>query len=127
MAMHVLVGKPEDAAEEDLRDLARSGGTAVWTVPRVAHQHDDVIFFMLNPRGAFVATGRLQDGARPGTSDRGKGNHVATVGSIKMLGSAVARLDMARLAQSWGWPRQPHTAATIPPGSVADVNRALSR
>ncbi len=126
MAVHVLVGNVANGADSELERLAATGDIAGWTVPRVARTGDDVVFYLLNPVGAFVAAGRLLTDARPGTSYQGDGKYLADVGDVRQLPGRVARLDMVRLVPGWGWPTQPHTATTVPHKHLSRFRAALT-
>lgn len=112
--LHVVVGRSENGAEEVLDNLARDGDEWGWTVPRVAEAGDHVLFYLLNPEGSFVATGVLKTDAVPGRSKEGDGRYVADIGEVKKLPRAVERLEVVDKVPGWGWPRQPHTATTVP-------------
>ena len=125
MAMHVVVGKPINKADELVAEFARTQDISRWVVPRVAQAGDDVVFYMLNPTGAFVATGRVASDPEPGTSDQGDGSYLSDISNITMLPKHIERLTMAAQVPGWGWPTQPHTATTIPSDLEAEVNRVL--
>lgn len=125
MTTHVLVGNVKNGADVDLTALAANGDITGWSVPRVARAGDDAVFYLLNPVGAFVATGRVLTDAREGTSNEGDGKYIANVGDIALLGRPVARLRMVELVPGWGWPTQPHTATTVPSGHLPKLKVAL--
>jgi hypothetical protein len=126
MATHVVVGRSENLADKVIAELARVGDESGWTVPRVARSGDRVLFYLLNPEGSFVAAGVLLSDAVPGVSDQGDGAYVADVGQVAMLPRAVPRLEVVEKVPGWGWPRQPHTATTVPREHVPALMGALS-
>lgn len=125
MSLHIVVGQVAEGADGELESAAGSGEVLGWTVPRVAVTGDDLVFYLLKPVGAFVATGRVLTDARPGSSFEGHGDYLSDVGEIRMLSAPVERLRMAEQVPAWGWPRQPRTATTVPDASVDDVLGAL--
>lgn len=125
MALHVAVGRIDEGALETLENAASTGEVLGWTVPRVAIAGDQVVFYILRPLGAFVAQGVLETNATPGESYEGHGEYLADIGGIRMLARPVERLVMAEAVPGWGWPRQPHTATTVPPAEAAHVTEAL--
>lgn len=127
MAEHVLVGRSENGADRRIQELARSGESWGWTVPRVARAGDTAYFYLLNPEGCFVAIGRVMTDAVPGRSKEGDGNFVADVSHVQLLPSPVQRLEVVSLVPEWGWPRQPHTATTVPSDQEANLRRALGK
>jgi hypothetical protein len=126
MATHVVVGRSDNRADEVIVRLAADGGDTLWTVPRVARAGDRVLFYLLNPEGSFVATGFLKTSADPGSSSEGDGAYVAEVAQVQMLPRAVPRLEVVGKVPSWGWPRQPHTATTVPVDQVAQLMGVLT-
>lgn len=125
MASHVLVGRSKNGADQRIEQLARSGERWGWTVPRVARAGDIAYFYLLNPEGCFVAAGRLITGAVPGTSKEGDGRFVADVGGVQVLPTPIERLQVVEVLPEWGWPRQPHTATTVPSDQEANLARVL--
>lgn len=105
--------------------MARTGDEWGWTVPRVARAGDEVFFYLLNPEGSFVAVGQVMSDPEPGTSKEGDGDFVADVGMVRMLPHPLPRLDVVDLVPAWGWPRQPHTATTVPQDQVSGLKGVL--
>ena len=114
MATHVVVGKSDNGANTVIKEMARDGVEWSWTVPRVAHHNDDVLFYLLNPEGCFVAIGRLTSDATEGRSAQNHGRYLANVAHVRMLPRSVPRLEVVAGVPGWGWPKQPHTVTTVP-------------
>lgn len=119
MAVHVLVGKSENGAEKRLEWLAEHTETTGWTVPRSCAEGDTAVFYLLNLEGYFAAIGEVLTDAGPGESAQGAGKFISTIRDIRLLSDTTFRLDVVEEFLEWGWPRQPHTATTVP-AAVAD-------
>lgn len=84
------------------------------------------VFYLLNPEGSFVAIGRLTSDAADGRSAQGDGKYVADIAEVRMLPRSVARLEVVAHVPGWGWPRQPHTATTVPDEHVDELLNLLT-
>jgi len=125
-ATHVVVGKSANGPDKRIEELSRTDGEWGWTVPRVARAGDRILFYLLNPEGSFVATGRLVSDAAEGRSKEGDGKYVANVGEVRLLSCAVPRLEAVETVPGWGWPKQPHTATTVPAEHVNTLLNLLT-
>jgi hypothetical protein len=112
MATHVVVGRTRDGSLAEIEQAAREGGSIEKCVPGWASAGDTVLFYLLNPEGSFVATGRLASSADRRFDVERK--FFAEVTDVRLLPQPVRRLEVVAHVPGWGWPRQPHRTTTVP-------------
>lgn len=101
-----------------LTDLAEEGGTDAWASLKEARAGDRVLFYTVQERRAFMASGWIHRSAKP-TGDPDDYAYRSVIGSIRLLTQPVPRSVIRQEFPSWGWPRYTRNITTVP-AKIAD-------
>lgn len=125
MAVVVCHGPAEGVAELD--ELARSGDRIWWTIASTAQPGDTVFFYVMSPRSAFVASGRVttapsrEAGRRYGWPE----HYMAGVSSVKFLHRPVSIAELKQRMPRWGWLSQPRRSVVVPEDQARRLRNVL--
>jgi len=120
----VVMGDPRDATRDyqhHLEQLALTGGTDLWKVPKGAQVGDVALVYLIRPVSAIVAfatvlTDPVEVNAAP-DRDWGDGWY-SELGGFGLFDEPITRDELLAEVPAWRWPVQPHTA-TLPRGEAA--------
>jgi len=96
-----------------LTKLATNGGTTGWSSLKGARAGDRLLFYTVQERRAFMASGWVHRSARP-TNDPKDYPYRTTVGSIRLLTQPVSIKALKRKFPAWGWARYTRNIVTVP-------------
>lgn len=102
-----------------LTDLAENGGTTNWASLKEARAGDRVLFYTVQERRAFMASGWIHRSAKP-TGDSDDYAYRSVIGSVRLLTQPVPRSVIRQKFSSWGWPRYTRNITTVPE-RIADL------
>ena len=119
MNSHVIQGTPDRLTY--LRSVAsRSARIRDWTVPKHTKPGDRVIFYLVGPLSAFVATG-IVVGSTWQNNDRKDswfGYYMAPIGKLEMFARPVSLDTVRRSLPEWKYLKSVQGTVTVP-GSLA--------
>lgn len=96
-----------------LSDMAEHGGSMRWPTVKSAHAGDRVLFYTIQERRAFMASGWLLKDPKA-TNDPDDCPYRARVGAIRLLGKPVSIDLIIQAFPRWGWPRARRNITTVP-------------
>lgn len=116
MRVYICFGTPDVHLDQLRRAAAGDGELGWWTINKSALPEDQVVFYMIRPMSAFVASGVVVSKASlvDDTTSGWYGYYCADVKDVRMLPRFV-RLDEAQMEfPKWGFLRYPRRSTLVP-------------
>src|SRR2546430_11535005 len=120
--VYICFGTPEPHLGQ-LETAARKGGRFDWwNIKKSASPEDRVIFYLIRPRSAFVATGVVDSEVKPcpDKTSTWRDQPCVWVRDISMLPRHVPLSEAQRHFPEWRFLRQPHRSTDVPSAFVID-------
>jgi hypothetical protein len=119
-AVWLCQGDPERHLDQLKRAVGRKRSGYWWTITKGTRREDRVLFYMIRPMSAFVATGIASSGARRNEDRKSEwyGKYVADVSDIEMLPEPVPLAKVQEWFPEWDYLRTPRRSARVP-GEIA--------
>ena len=120
--IHICFGSPDDHLDE-LEKVARTNDElGWWTINQSALPGDQVVFYMVRPMSAFVATAVVM--TEPWRNDDATsewyGHYVADMKHVKMLPRFIPLSEARERFPAWGFLRQPRRSILVPSAFAED-------
>ncbi len=125
--VYICFGTPVPHLEQIEKAALAPGRFDWWNIVKSARREDLVVFYMIRPLSAFVATAIVDSEVQacPDESSAWRGQPCVWVRDAGMLPKSVPLSEAKRRLPEWKFLRQPHRSTEVPRDYVEDFLRLL--